>query len=435
MTKSGSNHLEFELDQPDIVLRGMVDDAQGAMFSGRLVVDLAEPIRVKGLKMVLEGHERLDWEYHNDGVISSVFHRESTPISHKWTFFAAGDGKKAETWSAGRHVFPFSVVFPGNLPESITLPYANVSYQLRATLRRTGFMANITSTHPVSVKRDLTVDGSFGTGAISVENCWRDKLDFCIVSDADTFTPGDTMSTRLTFQPLVKGMRLTKVGVMLKEYVRCHTQTGDAIKTVSRVASSVEAVPRMRGRELEDAAIRESMRESASAAPAYSARQASSGANRAADKNVPLLPGIELTDATSECLQLSIPTDPKRLQYDHISSYIEVTHKLKYSIYFRDPEGRSHTLWISVSVSVVPVILDTTHGPRAELPTYAHSSMDAKISVPTLDPSPPTYDTVITESLERAAYDTPISVEMSSTNSASSSSTSIHSGDDVVVPA
>ncbi|KAJ1819592.1 hypothetical protein LPJ56_001542, partial [Coemansia sp. RSA 2599] len=63
MIKSGSNRLELCLDQPDIVLRGMADDAQDTLFSGQLVVHLAEPIRVKGLKLVLEGHERLEWEY------------------------------------------------------------------------------------------------------------------------------------------------------------------------------------------------------------------------------------------------------------------------------------------------------------------------------------------------------------------------------------
>ncbi|KAJ1794354.1 hypothetical protein LPJ59_004547, partial [Coemansia sp. RSA 2399] len=61
MTKT--NRLEFELDQQDIVLRGMVDDAPGTVFSGRLVVRLAESIRVKGLSMALESHEHLEWEY------------------------------------------------------------------------------------------------------------------------------------------------------------------------------------------------------------------------------------------------------------------------------------------------------------------------------------------------------------------------------------
>ncbi|KAJ1644354.1 hypothetical protein LPJ64_003970 [Coemansia asiatica] len=65
MIKSGSSRLELSLDQPDIVLRGLADDARSTLFSGQLVVHLTEPIRVKGLKLVLEGHERLEWEYHD----------------------------------------------------------------------------------------------------------------------------------------------------------------------------------------------------------------------------------------------------------------------------------------------------------------------------------------------------------------------------------
>ncbi|KAJ1951899.1 hypothetical protein GGI12_006378, partial [Dipsacomyces acuminosporus] len=57
------NRLEIELDQPDIVLRGMADESSGVVFSGRLIAHLAESIRVKGLKMVLAGHELLEWDY------------------------------------------------------------------------------------------------------------------------------------------------------------------------------------------------------------------------------------------------------------------------------------------------------------------------------------------------------------------------------------
>ncbi|KAJ2323870.1 hypothetical protein GGH92_010806, partial [Coemansia sp. RSA 2673] len=108
----------------------------------------------------------------------STFHRETAPITHRWDFFTTADGKKVKTWEAGRHEFPFSIVFPGNLPESLSLPYANVAYQHKATLRRTGIMPNITGKHDIMVKCDLSVDGSFGTGAINVESRWREKLEF-----------------------------------------------------------------------------------------------------------------------------------------------------------------------------------------------------------------------------------------------------------------
>ncbi|KAJ1644355.1 hypothetical protein LPJ64_003971 [Coemansia asiatica] len=377
----------------------------------------------------------------NDGTVSSVFHRESTPIAHKWTFFTTADGGKPETWDAGRHVFPFSLVFPGYLPESITLPYANVAYQLKATLRRSGIMPNISASWPVTVKRDLAVDGSFGTGAVDVENRWRDKLDFHISTDADTFTPGDKMHAKITFQPLAKHMRLTKVGVVLKEYVRCHRPMGDAEKTVSRMVSSAEIVPRSRGTMLEDALLHEhpeSAPATASTAPAYTpfvapepetpepAPLLPNHASKTKPQSAPVA-GIELTHAIEETLSLSVPNDPRRLQYDHLSSYIEVTHKLKFAIHFRDPAGLSHTLWISVPVSVVPIIIDTTHGPRAELPTYAKSSLDQRVAVPTLDPLPPTYDSVIANSVAYAA-----NAQLDSNSSVSTSSScsaSVHSND------
>ncbi|KAI9504625.1 hypothetical protein BX070DRAFT_189342, partial [Coemansia spiralis] len=305
------NRLEFELDQPDIVLRGMVDDAPGTVFSGRLVVNLSEPIRVKGLTMALEGHEHLEWEYRKYSFLS--------PIMHQWTFFTTANGKKIETWEAGRHEFPFSLVFPGNLPESINIPYAKVSYQLKAVLRRTGIMPNISAKHEIQVKRDLTMDGAFGTGAIDVENCWREKLEFRISSEADTFKPGDSMLATFKFQPLVKQMHLTKIGVILKEYVPC------GAKPAAHVATD------------------------------------------------PAKPGIDLTHAIEEHIRLRIPSEMKRLQYDHISSYIEVTHKLKFSIHFRDPDQHPHTLWVSVPISVVPTIAGEAGAFGSDLPTYANA--------------------------------------------------------------
>ncbi|KAJ2078527.1 hypothetical protein H4R24_004413 [Coemansia sp. RSA 988] len=438
MTKG--NRLEFELDQPDIVLRGMADDSLGAVFSGRLVVHLCEPIRVKGLTMVLEGHERLEWEYHNDGAIST-FQRATTPLAHTWTFFTTADGKKVETWEAGRHEFPFSLVFPGSLPESIKIPYANVGYQLKATLRRTGIIRNnISARRDVLVKRDLTMDGSFGTGAIDVENRWRGMMDFCINADADTFTPGDVMRARFAFQPLVKHMRLAKIGVMLKEYVRCHTPTGHAEKTVSRVAAFAEVVPHQStflsvapgediGPHCHD--IPQTSGSSAGAVPTASTKQQGRQAS-------PKLQGIDMTSALEEHIQLKVPSEQRRLQYDHISTYVEITHKLKFSIHFQDPEQKPHTLWISVPISVVPMILDGTHASTgAELPTYENAALDQRVVVAGVEQNPPTYDAAVIDSPSRpasAASSLSLSESLPTSSQAcspsSSSSTSVHSSDE-----
>ncbi|KAJ2717327.1 hypothetical protein H4R19_000079 [Coemansia spiralis] len=404
------NWLEFELDQPDIVLRGMADDSPGTVFSGRLIVHLCEPIRVKGLTMALEGHERLEWEYHNNGAIST-FLRETTPLTHTWSFFAAGDGRKVETWQAGRHEFPFSLAFPGSMPESIRIPYADVNYQLTATLRRTGFMQNIAARREVQVKRDLTFDGGFGHGAIDVENRWREMMEFRIAADADTFVPGDRMRARLAFQPLVKRMHLSKIGVVLKEYVRCHKPSGHAEKTVSRVVASAEieptgcasdampAVPaatfggcRSRRSSASQPAPAAADDDSPPPLPAKCARTPQSDARPA---------GVDLADALEESIQLTIPAESRRLQYDHISPYVEITHKLKFSIHFRDPNQKPHTLWISVPVSVVPELADSPRGGRAELPTYKDSALDQRVAVAGYEHSPPSYYAAVADSLSR----------------------------------
>ncbi|KAJ2846735.1 hypothetical protein IWW36_004207, partial [Coemansia brasiliensis] len=439
MTKG--NRIEFELDQPDIVLRGMADESQGTIFSGRLVVHLCEPIRVKGLKMVLEGHELLQWEYHNDGAISS-FYRETTPLSHTWTFFTTANGKKVETWDAGRHEFPFSLIFPGSLPETIKIPYANVAYFLKATLRRTGIMHNISAKREVTVKRDLTMDGGIGSGAVDVENRWHEMMDFSITSDADTFTPGDKLRARFTFQPLVKHLHLDKIGVVLKEYVRCHAPSGHAEKTVSRVAAHAEVIPNPESAIMEFSECSDLIH----AAKAAATPQNSSGASTplSLSKSFGKRPehhGVDLITALEEHINMTIPTTDRRLQYDHISSYIEITHKLKFSISFHDPEDKPHTLWVSVPVSIVPTIIDEVHHAGPELPSYAKAALDQRVVVAGIEPNPPTYDSVITESLSHAASPaySPASPGLSTSDdqslnseerAVSSSMTSVHSRDE-----
>ncbi|KAJ2455026.1 hypothetical protein EV183_001130 [Coemansia sp. RSA 2336] len=432
MTKG--NRIEFELDQPDIVLRGMADESQGTIFSGRLVVHLCEPIRVKGLKMALEGHELLQWEYHNDGAIST-FYRETTPLSHTWTFFTTANGKKVETWDAGRHEFPFSLIFPGSLPETIKIPYANVAYFLKATLRRTGIMHNITAKREVTVKRDLTMDGGIGTGAVDVENRWHEMMDFSITSDADTFTPGDKLRARFAFQPLVKHLHLDRIGVVLKEYVRCHAPSGHAEKTVSRVAAHAEVIPHPQSAltEFSDSSSRGTPQHTSGASTPLSFSKA--GGKR------PEHYGVDLTTALEEHISMAIPTTDRRLQYDHISSYIEITHKLKFSISFHDPEDKPHTLWVSVPVSIVPTIVDDVHHAGPELPSYQKAALDQRVVIAGIEPSPPTYDSVIAESPSSAspAYTPPGSPALSTGDeqsldseeqAGSSSMASVHSRDD-----
>ncbi|KAJ2595642.1 pre-mRNA-splicing factor 8, partial [Coemansia sp. RSA 1804] len=312
-------------------------------------------------------------------------------------------------------------------------------------------MSNIVAKRDVRVKRDLTMDGAFGTGAIEVENCWRNKLEFRISSDADVYRPGDQMHAKFTFQPLVKQVHLTKIGVILKEYVRCHTPLGRAEKTVSRVAASSELVPRDRGADasnIEDVLINESLqtlsteqqqRQPYSTQPLrrsapentldqlYATSTATTSRNRGMPNtsffggsetshshrpnsscdptasqygrdlhrrsgqvsNVPAQndsadAGIDLTHVVEECIRLKIPKEMRRLQYDHISSYIEVTHKLKFSIHFNDPDCRPHTLWISVPVSVVPTIAGSCDGTGSDLPTYANAALDPRVPMETL---------------------------------------------------
>ncbi|KAJ1944097.1 hypothetical protein FBU59_002700, partial [Linderina macrospora] len=83
---------------------------------------------------------------------------------------------------------------------------------------------------------------------------------------------------------------------------------------------------------------------------------------------------------------------------------------LKFSIHFKDPDNIPHTLWISVPVSVVPVIAgSTTHGVTAELPTYELAALDERIAVLTADPNPPTYDELLSQTNSAASSIAPLS--------------------------
>ncbi|KAJ2325894.1 hypothetical protein GGH92_010359, partial [Coemansia sp. RSA 2673] len=112
-----SPSLEIILDQPELLVRGTLDEAVPAVLSGRLVVHLNESIRVRSLKMVFSG--RID-TYFSQNVVGATTntkdeHREF--ITHEWQFLESQ--KHSLAWGPEDKVFPFDLVIPGDNPETV----------------------------------------------------------------------------------------------------------------------------------------------------------------------------------------------------------------------------------------------------------------------------------------------------------------------------
>jgi hypothetical protein len=157
---------------------------------------------------------------------SAKSHHYTHPIlNHEWSFLQ-GDKKHYHTLKAGRHTFPFSFTFEGNLPSSIRTYQndANVSYRLRAVAARSTFSTNFHAQRNVHLARCFTAEALEFNQTLEIENTWPGKVMYCLTLPHKAYAAGDEIPVSLKFMPLAKGVRVTNITSVIKEYSMVHTR-------------------------------------------------------------------------------------------------------------------------------------------------------------------------------------------------------------------
>ncbi|KAJ2058172.1 hypothetical protein GGI08_003483 [Coemansia sp. S2] len=355
-----SPSLEIILDQPELLVRGTLDEAVPAVLSGRLVVHLNESIRVRSLKMVFSG--RID-TYFSQNVVGATTntkdeHREF--ITHEWQFLESQ--KHSLAWGPEDKVFPFDLVIPGDNPETVVTALSKVRYSLHAVLERTSFHVNLTTSADVLVKRGPMPGAPWALAlmeSIEAAGDWSQQLDYRVSVPTRSLKDGELFHTRFELVPRSKGMKLMAVGVLIKEYVRYYSPQGEALHRFARVVARNENF--------------------------ISPTGACTTAPRKADEC------LDLVDATSIQIPLAVPAAYTGIQYDVLSEHIEIRHRIKFLIKIRDSSMLIHSVFIAVPVTIMPV---TARDDSNILPQYEAALRNPGTILMRSNTLPPAYDAV-----------------------------------------
>jgi len=167
-------------------------------------------------------------------------HHYTHPIlTHDWSFLQ-GDKKHTHTLKAGFHSFPFNLMLHGNLPSTIRSYNgdAGIAYKLHATVVRSGFASNFHSVKHFTLQRTYTSDALEFNQTLEIENTWPGKVMYALTLPFKAYAAGDDIPVNVKFMPLAKGVRVTSVTSVIKEYSLVHTRHSN--HPDQRVAASVK---------------------------------------------------------------------------------------------------------------------------------------------------------------------------------------------------
>ncbi|THC90872.1 hypothetical protein EYZ11_009670 [Aspergillus tanneri] len=128
-------YFDIRLDRDHIVFRGRAEEASNAYLSGTVVLCLSEPLPIKSLRLHFTGTSQvccyLNPTYNEFG---SSPKRNRLFYKKTWDFKDTGN---TELIQPGNYEFPFHLILPSTLPESVDGPAESwVKYQFKAEIGR-----------------------------------------------------------------------------------------------------------------------------------------------------------------------------------------------------------------------------------------------------------------------------------------------------------
>lgn len=210
---------------------------------------------------------------------------------------------------AGNHQFPFEVIIPGSIDESVEgLEDAQVIYKLVATIERGRFANNLVAKRHLRVVRTLGTDILELAQTMCIDNVWPKKVQYSISIPAKAVPIGSVTPITFTFSPLLKGLKLGRTKVKLVGFKTLRT-TADIATSSEKVVSEVVIPP-----------------------PDH---------------------GFEGQDEWSFIEVFRIPSSLTKVTQDcRIGSHLKISHKFRFSISLVNPDGHVSELRASVPITL-----------------------------------------------------------------------------------
>jgi hypothetical protein len=208
------------LDDEFIVFRGNEHEASGQLLKGVVVLCLKEPLKVEDVHLRLTGHCRIAWldgRQTPSGIHNHKVDRTTAILKHNWKPFV-GETNHHNTLAPGNYEWPFEIMLPGDMPESIEGLYqTGITYLFKATVSRGKLAKNLHAYKRLRIIRTLEPAALELNHAMSVENVWPNKVEYSVVIPQKAVVFGTSVPLEMRFTPLLKGLEMGKITVKMLE--------------------------------------------------------------------------------------------------------------------------------------------------------------------------------------------------------------------------
>jgi hypothetical protein len=157
-----------------------------------------------------------------NGYSNNKVERSAEIFTHRWAPFVGGHGpgssSKGTLLPAGNYEWPFELVIPGTMAESIEgLSDSHIVYKLKATVARGKLAYDLHAWKPIRVVRTLDPSALELAHAMTVENVWPNKIEYSLVIPQKAIIFGTAIDVEMRFTSLLKGLRIGSIRCQLLE--------------------------------------------------------------------------------------------------------------------------------------------------------------------------------------------------------------------------
>jgi hypothetical protein len=160
------------------------------------------------------------------GLSNNKVDKTTEIFMHRWAPFAGGPATgtrsnskaPATTLVAGNHEWPFELVIPGSMAESVEgLRESFISYRLKATVARGMLAHDLHAYKPLRIVRTLDPAALELAHAMTVENIWPNKIEYSLVIPQKAIMFGTAIEVEMRFTTLLKGLKIGAIRCSLVE--------------------------------------------------------------------------------------------------------------------------------------------------------------------------------------------------------------------------
>ncbi|RDW75124.1 hypothetical protein BP6252_06266 [Coleophoma cylindrospora] len=223
--RTSATLFEIRLENEVIVLRGGENEASSQLLKGVVVLCLPSALKCEDVHLRMTGQLKVGW---NDqrltptGISNNRVDKTTEIFTHRWMPFvgggAPGSSSRGTTLPAGNYEWPFELVIPGAMPESVEgLADSHIVYKLKATVARGKLAYDLHAWKPVRIVRTLDPSALELAHAMTVENVWPNKIEYQLVIPQKAIVFGTAINVEMRFTSLLKGLRIGQIKCVLLE--------------------------------------------------------------------------------------------------------------------------------------------------------------------------------------------------------------------------